>query len=623
MLERLCVILPVYNEEAAVGEVLRKWDEELGRLGIDYVIRPYNDGSKDTSLRVMRDFAIAHKRVEVRDKTNSGHGPTILTGYRDAARDGFDWVFQIDSDDEMGPEKFEDLWCRRGDYDFLIGQRKGRVQALRRRIVSLFSRLCVRMFYGKSVWDVNSPYRLMRVSAFKEFYDAIPLATFAPNVILSGLAARNLLRCFEIQVPQHDRTTGEVSIRKWKLLKAAVRSFRQTLAFAFRSARMKDWLRFGFGGFAWGFAAISLIAGFKNGFCEFDFQWDPAKLLAMGDNPYVYSLEHKAIPYEGFMQKYIDANQVPSCLLLLLPFTFLPQLLANQIWDFFNLVFTAVFLVYFYKSFFMGKDSAKDKFAWIALALLSCTPLRVLIGCGQHLLFSLAFFMSAYYYALKKRWILSGMLLALSAFKYTTIAPLAFVFVFRRWWRPVGFAIFLHVLATIGCGLYIHESPILLLTQSVRVGSRLTGHGMCDISSFMWQLGISNFATFAIGGYVVFGLLLGGMAFCKRRDDLLSLSVLAVISNVMFYHRDYDLVSLIFPLAYVLVCDNEESLSFKILKWSSFVVVGWFFYGLRILFEMKVFIPGADFVLMHLLLLALLIHFVSFGKSVGPFSNGE
>ena len=231
--ERLCVILPVYNEEAVVGDVLRKWDEELGQLGIDSVIRPYNDGSKDGSLRVMREFATAHKRVEVRDKANSGHGPTILTGYREAARNGFDWIFQIDSDDEMGTEKFEDLWCRRGDYDFLIGRREGRVQALSRRIVSFFSRLCVRMFYGKSVWDVNSPYRLMRVSAFKDFYGAIPITTFAPNVILSGLAARHHLRCFEIQVPQRDRTTGECSMRKWKLLKAAVRSFIQTIVFAF------------------------------------------------------------------------------------------------------------------------------------------------------------------------------------------------------------------------------------------------------------------------------------------------------------------------------------------------------------------------------------------------------
>lgn len=235
MSDRLCVVMPVYNEQDAIGPVLEKWHRALAALGADFTIRPYNDGSKDESLRVMRAAAERLPNVDVRDKPNGGHGHTILTGYREAAADGFDWVFQIDSDDEMGPEKFSELWTRRGEYDFLVGIRDGRIQQLPRKIISLVSRLCVRTFYGKSVWDVNTPYRLMRVSAFRGFYSRIPEKTFAPNVILSGLAARHHLRCFETRVPQHDRTTGEVSIRKWKLLKAAMRSFMQTISFAFFS----------------------------------------------------------------------------------------------------------------------------------------------------------------------------------------------------------------------------------------------------------------------------------------------------------------------------------------------------------------------------------------------------
>lgn len=234
MAERLCIVMPVYNEQAIVGAVLRKWSRMLDGLDIDYEIRPYNDGSKDASLAVMQEAAASLPRVTVKDKPNGGHGQTILTGYRESVADGFDWVFQLDSDDEMGPEKFVDLWQRRGDYDFLIGRREGRQSAWPRRIVSLVSRLCVRICYGKSVWDVNSPYRLMRVAAFAEVFQRIPPSTFAPNVILSGIAARRKFRCLEISVPQHERTTGEVSIRKFRLLKAAIRSFVQTVAFAFR-----------------------------------------------------------------------------------------------------------------------------------------------------------------------------------------------------------------------------------------------------------------------------------------------------------------------------------------------------------------------------------------------------
>lgn len=239
--ENLCVVIPVYNEHTIIGSVLRKWADALDALHIDYTIRPYNDGSRDASLEVMHEIARNLPRVDVRSKPNGGHGNTILTGYREAASNGFVWIFQVDSDDEMGPEKFAELWNRRKDYDFLVGIRDGRIQALPRKIISMVSRICVKTFYGQAtIWDVNTPYRLMRTTAFRPIFDLIPLNTFAPNVILSGMVARRHLRFFETRVPQHDRTTGEVSIKKWKLIKAAMLSFRQTISFALSERRKEN-----------------------------------------------------------------------------------------------------------------------------------------------------------------------------------------------------------------------------------------------------------------------------------------------------------------------------------------------------------------------------------------------
>ena len=576
MRERLCVVMPVYNEQAAIGPVLEKWDTALKALGIDYVIRPYNDGSKDSSLQVMRETAKRlGDRVDVRDKPNGGHGNTILTGYREAVADGFDWVFQIDSDDEMGPEKFGELWAKRNDYDFLVGIRDGRVQALPRKVISFVSRMCVRVFYGKSIWDVNTPYRLMRVSAFKEFFNTIPLTTFAPNVILSGLAARYKLRCYEMRVPQHDRTTGEVSIKKWKLLKAAARSFAQTIILAIRSARVRDWGRYVFWGACWGLVAVSVVVGFINGFREYDFQWDPAKLLMMGDNPYVYSLEHKAVPYENFMEKYIEANQLPSCLLLLAPWTFLPQLLANQVWDVCNLIFTGIFLLYFYKTFFKESTRASTFFV-VPLLILAGTPWRMLIGNGQHLMFSLAFFMPAYYYAKEDRYWLSGILLALSGFKYTTVAPLAFIFLSHRWWKPIVIAVALHVIATLGCAVWLGESPVTLVVQSLHVGSMLTAQGLCDWASLMREFGVQEITMWANAGYAIGGILLVIVALRKVSNELLFLSILSVVANIMFYHRAYDFVVLAFPLAYVLTRRGGRFQS--LVRLTTILNIAWIFF---------------------------------------------
>ncbi len=238
MLE-LAVVIPVYNEEACIVSVLEKWVRELNRLGIDYRIDAYNDGSLDGSLSAMRraepEFG---GRVAVHDKPNGGHGHTILTGYLAGCEEA-EWIFQIDSDDEMGPESFFKLWEQRSGYDFLVGRRDGRKQPLPRKVMSAVSRLTVRLFYGRSVWDVNTPYRLMRSGVFAPIYRMIPLSTFAPNVIITGMAAKRRLRCFETPVPQRDRQTGEVSIKKWKLLKVALKSFRQTICFALCRARQK------------------------------------------------------------------------------------------------------------------------------------------------------------------------------------------------------------------------------------------------------------------------------------------------------------------------------------------------------------------------------------------------
>ena len=214
--------------------VLSKWMDSLDSLGMEYDIHAYNDGSKDNSLLILNDYAArTGKRIVVHDKPNSGHGPTILSAYLQNCG-SYEWLFQMDSDDEMGPAGFGELWERRNDYDFLAGIRDGRMQPLSRKIISAVSRLTVRLFYGKSIWDVNCPYRLMRASGFSDIYRAVPANTFAPNIIISGYAAKSKLRCFESYVPYEGRKTGEVSIKKWKLLKAALKSFAQTVMFSFR-----------------------------------------------------------------------------------------------------------------------------------------------------------------------------------------------------------------------------------------------------------------------------------------------------------------------------------------------------------------------------------------------------
>jgi glycosyltransferase involved in cell wall biosynthesis len=196
-------------------------------MGIEFRMIVLNDGSRDGTREALAAFE-GDPRVTVIHKPNSGHGPTILMGYRQAVELA-PWVFQCDSDDEMKPEHFPELWNIRDPYDAVFGLRQGRRQNVGRKIISAGSRLTVRLLFGKGVLDVNTPYRLMRSDLLKQILPQIPDDTFAPNVIISGTLARSGARICNRPVPHEGRRTGTASIVKWKLWKSALKALWQTL----------------------------------------------------------------------------------------------------------------------------------------------------------------------------------------------------------------------------------------------------------------------------------------------------------------------------------------------------------------------------------------------------------
>jgi Glycosyltransferases involved in cell wall biogenesis len=228
----LAIIMPVYNEEAIVETVIKRWASVLEGLRINYAMHIYNDGSRDRTGEILSRLAAANSRIIVHDQENRGHGPTILSGYKNNS--AAEWIFQSDSDNETDPADFIKLWEKRNEYDFLIGRRVSYPSSLIRRMISAVARAIIGLLYGRGIHDVNSPFRLIRNSSFKSIFESIPSNTASPNLIISGMAIRKKMRIFEAEIAYHFRTTGEVSIRRAKLCRVALSSFFQTIAFAFQ-----------------------------------------------------------------------------------------------------------------------------------------------------------------------------------------------------------------------------------------------------------------------------------------------------------------------------------------------------------------------------------------------------
>ena len=223
----LAVVIPVYNEEGCIRTVLESWIRILNNLKINFNILVLNDGSVDGTSRVLAEFK-SDLRFKIIEKANSGHGPTILMGYKKAVSLA-EWTFQCDGDDEIQADSFPLLWQQRFQFDAIFGSREARIQSLDRRFLSVASRWVVTGLFKSGVLDVNVPYRLIRSTVLKKLLEQIPENTFAPNVIISGAIALSDLRIQNISVRHVVRRTGRVSLQGLRTIKAGLKVFMQTL----------------------------------------------------------------------------------------------------------------------------------------------------------------------------------------------------------------------------------------------------------------------------------------------------------------------------------------------------------------------------------------------------------
>ena len=231
----LTLVVPVYNEGEGAAGVMAEWTEVLRALGVSFELRVYDDGSGPETAAVLQRVAREIPEVSYRRHDNRGHGPTILRGYREAESA---WIFQTDSDGEIDPRGFAELWAHREAFDFLFGTRTGSGRTPFRRALTRVSCWCVGLLFGRRLADVNTPFRLMRRDVLAVLLELIPGDTFAPNVILSGLAARRDVRIFERPVTFRSRADGgQGSLGGLNILGPAWLAFRQTLRAAWRVRR--------------------------------------------------------------------------------------------------------------------------------------------------------------------------------------------------------------------------------------------------------------------------------------------------------------------------------------------------------------------------------------------------
>lgn len=103
-------VIPVYNEEANVDELVRRVGAALGSISEDWSIRMVDDGSADATWAQIRGHHARDPRVKgVRFARNFGQHTAITAGLHHA--DG-DWVVVMDGDLQDRPEIIPDLYAK-------------------------------------------------------------------------------------------------------------------------------------------------------------------------------------------------------------------------------------------------------------------------------------------------------------------------------------------------------------------------------------------------------------------------------------------------------------------------------------------------------------------------------
>lgn len=230
----LIAVMPAYNEEGCIARVCGEWLDVLkahdGRLIV------VDDGSRDSTGAILDGLAKNEPRLTVVHQPNRGHGPALLAAYRLALAAPARLIFHVDSDDQFDPADFEALRRLRDGSKFILGHRKVRHDDPARFAITRILRLLILLGFGARIPDANIPFRLMDADYLRKLIAHVPEDCFAPNVLLSVLAATDGQDLKNVPVSHRRRRTGKVSIIRWRLAAACLRSSRDLAALRLRTA---------------------------------------------------------------------------------------------------------------------------------------------------------------------------------------------------------------------------------------------------------------------------------------------------------------------------------------------------------------------------------------------------
>lgn len=202
----LSVIIPTYNEEKRIGETLNRIVSYLSqKYGDNYEIIVVDDGSIDETLKVIKQYPLASKKIRILvNEKKMGKGYSVRKGMLLAEGD---YLLFTDADLSTPIEELEKLffWIGKG-YDLAIGSRslKGAEIILhqpfyREMMGKIFNKL-VKVWCLSDFVDTQCGFKLFKKEVAKKIFQEAKIGHFAFDVEILYLAKRNNFRIKEVPI---------------------------------------------------------------------------------------------------------------------------------------------------------------------------------------------------------------------------------------------------------------------------------------------------------------------------------------------------------------------------------------------------------------------------------------
>ncbi|HEY5862374.1 MAG TPA: glycosyltransferase [Casimicrobiaceae bacterium] len=211
---QLSVVIPVYNEEAALAALFARLYPALDALGVAYEVIFVNDGSRDRSAALLKDQFAARPDVTrvVLFNANYGQHLAIIAGFERARGER---IVTLDADLQNPPEEIGKLLAAMdAGADYVGGVRAVREDSWWRRIASrLMNRLRERITHIRMT-DQGCMLRAYSRDIVAAIAASREVSTFIP-----ALAYTYAHRPVEVEVAHEERAAGESKYSLYRLIR--------------------------------------------------------------------------------------------------------------------------------------------------------------------------------------------------------------------------------------------------------------------------------------------------------------------------------------------------------------------------------------------------------------------